>query len=406
MTATWRVRNGFALLWAGLAVSFLGSAFSTLAIPLMVIQATGSITQMGWMTAFHNSAGICVLLIGLFVDRVNPRKMLLCADILQMISAASVPLCWWWLGPRMPVLYVRVVTETALYWVFRLGFYRLLDAVLNRQSLMKANSRIDGTFAVTMVFGPLLAGYVCARFGGAAAIGLDALSYGVSALALIAMRLPPAARGREAVLLAPDGGLRAGFQFVLKSPLLKLGTVLAGGAAIIELTALDLLIFRLEKELGHGDTVVGYVMAAGSVGAVVGSALAPRLRLRFGFLRLFLGSLGIQASALLAASQVASPVAILFVAVVFMGCSFLHRTTWASVRQELTPRPLVGRVAAVVMSASQLPGLLAIPAIAWYASAQGCRSAFALVGGILVVITLGFGLWGPAYLELPPPAPP
>ena len=41
----------FNVFWAGQTLSFVGDAFSTVAIPLLVLQLTGSLTQMGVVTA-------------------------------------------------------------------------------------------------------------------------------------------------------------------------------------------------------------------------------------------------------------------------------------------------------------------------------------------------------------------
>src|SRR5438067_1903608 len=46
----WRNRN-FNMFWFGQSLSALGDAFALIAMPLLVLQATGSVVQMGLVTA-------------------------------------------------------------------------------------------------------------------------------------------------------------------------------------------------------------------------------------------------------------------------------------------------------------------------------------------------------------------
>src|SRR5215217_5162947 len=48
-TSLWRNR-AFNIFWAGRSLSTIGDAFALIALPLLVLQATGSIVQMGLVT--------------------------------------------------------------------------------------------------------------------------------------------------------------------------------------------------------------------------------------------------------------------------------------------------------------------------------------------------------------------
>lgn len=52
-----RNRN-FTIFWAGQTLSFIGDAFSIVAMPLLILQVTGSLTQMGVVTALYG-VGSC-----------------------------------------------------------------------------------------------------------------------------------------------------------------------------------------------------------------------------------------------------------------------------------------------------------------------------------------------------------
>ena len=76
-----RNRN-FTVFWAGQTFSFLGDAFSIVAIPLLILEMTGSLAQMGVVTALY---GVGSLVAGIaarpIVDRVDRRKLMIRCDI-------------------------------------------------------------------------------------------------------------------------------------------------------------------------------------------------------------------------------------------------------------------------------------------------------------------------------------
>lgn len=67
--------RSFLIFWIGQSLSVVGDAFATVALSLLVLQATGSVIQMGLVTAtFTVSSVMSSLLSGIIVDRVDRRS--------------------------------------------------------------------------------------------------------------------------------------------------------------------------------------------------------------------------------------------------------------------------------------------------------------------------------------------
>src|SRR5579884_3662290 len=92
----------FNLFWLGQSLSDLGDAFAILAFPLLILQATGSVVQMGLVTGTFS---VGRLLVGIFagpiVDRYNRRALMVGCDFMRFLLFASIPVCWWLVGPQV-----------------------------------------------------------------------------------------------------------------------------------------------------------------------------------------------------------------------------------------------------------------------------------------------------------------
>ncbi|KUO16021.1 hypothetical protein AQJ91_37975 [Streptomyces dysideae] len=67
----WRQRD-FGIFWAAQTLSVLGDSFALIALPLLVLQATGSLARMGLLTAVGGAASVlAAVFAGAVVDRVD-----------------------------------------------------------------------------------------------------------------------------------------------------------------------------------------------------------------------------------------------------------------------------------------------------------------------------------------------
>ena len=187
---------------------------------------------------------------------------------------------------------------------------------------------------------------MAAKVGSVWAVGIDALTFGVSALSLAALRLR-----REGRAVVASGGSLDGVRFLWRQhelfavtvvfvvlALLSSGTMAAG--------ILDVLIFHLRNVEGAGERAVGVALGLGAVGAVGGALAAARLRRRFGFAACFVGATVAQGASLALMGSASGVASVALATAVWTGGMTVRGVVTQTLRQEVTPEALLGRVTA------------------------------------------------------------
>lgn len=91
--------RNFNIFWAGQTLSAIGDAVALIAIPLLVLRVTGSIAQMGLVTATVGAGTIIAgIIAGPIADRVDRRRFMIGCDLVRMGVYAIIPIGWWLAG--------------------------------------------------------------------------------------------------------------------------------------------------------------------------------------------------------------------------------------------------------------------------------------------------------------------
>jgi hypothetical protein len=124
--------------------------------------------------------------------------------------------------------------------------------------------------------GPALGGLVVAKAGAGLDFLLNALAFSWVLVVLYRWREAP----RKSVLPAErfTGAMRAGLRYVTYAPELR-AVLVRTGAFIISGSALWALLPVLVRESGRGPSTYGILLGALGVGAVVGAAVLPLLKI-------------------------------------------------------------------------------------------------------------------------------
>lgn len=376
----------FLTFWVGQCLSGLGDAFATLAIPLLVLRATGSLHRMGQLTAAvavaHVAAG---LVSGALVDRVDRRRLMIACDLGRTAVFATVPLVWWLRGPSYPLLVGASVVGALLGNTFQVAAITAVARLVPRAQLIRANGMMHGAYAAAFFVGPMLAGVVCERVGPAAAIGVDAGSFLVSALSVAAVRRPFSAEatGPRGTAL---GDFVAGLRFLWAHPVLRATLLLLAASSLVLAGRDNLFIYHLKRDLRRDDGDVGTVYALASLGALAGAVVAPRLRARWGFAACWLGAgVALGAATMLLGRAAALP-ALCGLAAVMAGAESLRGINTMTLRQELTPDHLLGRVTAAFWAMLTVPAALGADLNARLAERYGVAPVLTAAGAALLGI--------------------
>ncbi|MFI6208488.1 MFS transporter [Streptomyces sp. NPDC051041] len=382
-------RRDFGIFWAAQTLSVLGDSFALIALPLLVLDATGSVARMGLLTAVGGAASVvAAVFAGVVVDRVDPRRLLIGCDLVRMVLYGLVPLVWL-SGPRIPLLYAVLPLCEAVGMLFAVGYVTVVRGLVGTERLTEANGRLNATAAAAGVLGPLCAGIVAAWSGPAAAVGVNAASFGVSAacLALVRFRARPADdRAGERAGLWRD--LRAGIAFLYGHPVLRALTAALFLFSFLTLGLNDLVIYRLKHDLGRDDGTVGTVLAVGALGTVTGALLVARVRRRLGFGPTWTGAVAVSGLALAGLGGAQDVPAVAALSAAFLSAVAVAGTCSMSLRQEVTPEPLLGRVTAAFWTLQYAAAPVGAALLTWAAERHGTEPAALAAGACCVLIAL------------------
>ncbi len=183
--------RSFGLFWGAHAISEAGSRITSVVAPILVYQLTGSALSTGVLAALQAVPYLLFgLLAGAIADRADRRRIMVGCNILQTVVLATVPLAAaaGVLGVEQ-VFVVAIVSATLFVW-FDAANFGALPLIAGRDRLVEANAAVSGASSLIAVVGPAVAGVLAATIGPAYAIGIDAVSYGLSAIALLLVRAP------------------------------------------------------------------------------------------------------------------------------------------------------------------------------------------------------------------------
>ncbi|HEY3528579.1 MAG TPA: MFS transporter [Nocardioides sp.] len=356
----------FRRLWAGDAISQVGTMVTMLAMPLLAVKVLHATPfQVGLLTTFEFLAFLVIgLPAGAWVDRMRRRNVMITADLGRVVSLGSVPVAAAFGVLTIWQLYVVVLLTGGLTVFFDVSYQSYLPFLVGRTRLVEGNAKLQGTQSVAQVAGPSVGGFLVQLIGAPYAIAADAASYLWSALwvGAIRRREPKPERAADANLVHE---IREGVSFIAHHGILR---SIAGCTATSNLwnaAGQPILIVLLARNLDLSAGLIGVLYSAAAVGGLVGALLAQRLAARIG-----------QGPVIWLSVALSSPLAFvqpflhrdwtlgLFVAtqIAFYAGVVVYNITQVSFRQALCPERLLGRMNAtmrfVVWGTMPIGGLL------------------------------------------------
>ncbi|MFD8983475.1 MFS transporter [Streptomyces sp. NPDC059564] len=395
----------FTVFWLGQALSVLGGSVSLLALPLLVLDATGDVVQLGLLTAVFGATGIVTgTFAGSVVDRTDRRRLMIGCDLGRAVLLCALPLLWM-AGPRIWLLYVLTVPVAVLKTLFDVAYVTAVPGLVPPRDLTAANGRLMSTFALGTLLGPVAAGLITTGADAGWALAVDGATFAVSAASLRWVRFGRHGDGGRPT--AAGGGFRemflTGFRFLWAQPVLRSLTVLLTLLTFVTMGATDLLIYRVQHDLGGSAATLGYVIAVSGLGAVAASFAAGPLRRALGFGTCWLGSVALIGLAVAVTGVSGSVPVVAVAAAVFMFGLTLGGVCSMTLRQEITPDPLLGRVTSAFWTVHNASGPVGAAVLTVLAARHGVP-AVSLGAGAVCLLILGAGLLTPLRGSRPGPA--
>jgi hypothetical protein len=235
---------------------------------------------------------------------------------------------------------------------------------------------------LAQVSGPVAAAALLALGGLALTSGLDAASFVLVGLVLVAVR-PPLTPERTVGSGSWAGQLREGLRAAARSPGVPATVLAVCGLAVTILPLVELCVPLAGHTRGWGVAGTGLVVAAWPVGGMALMALVSR-RGAPGPRVAVAGAVVTATGALLLAG--ASQVAVAMVSVLLVGVGTSMTTARLIPRfVDATPEPMLARFLSVLQLAQIAPVLLATPLLGWAAHRWSVGSPLVVMAGVLLV---------------------
>lgn len=398
-----------------LGVSITATRISTVALPWFVLVSTGSAARTGLVAAAELAPYVLVKAFsGPLVDRVGPRRVSWVSDLLSAVAVALVPLLYAAGGLEFPVLLGMVALIGAARGPGDLAKEIMVPEAADRAGvpLERATGLSGVVERLSQVAGPAVGGTVVAVFGSMTALWINAGLFALGSL-IIALTLP---RGMGGPVPRPDGAdaaepgywrrLGEGIGFLRRQPLLLAIGITLALTNLLDMAFAGVLLPVWAKESGGGPAAIGLLLTVSAVMAVTGSLIAATIG--EGMPRrpvFFLAFLVVGAPRFLILAMDAPMWAIVAVALAAGFASGFLNPILGAVTFELVPRPMLGRVWALLDSLAwggmPLGGLLAGVAVAAFGLGPSLVGA-----GIAYFLTTNLAALRPEWRTMDRPKPP
>lgn len=275
-----RHRN-FRLFWFGQTLSLIGTWMQAMSEGWLALELSNSAFIVGLVAS---AASFPILLIsmhaGWFVDRSDKLRIVRIAQTCLGIQAA---LLWWftWSGHITVTWLLVFALVSGFIGAFEIPARQsLVIELVGREDLPGAIALNSSGFNLARIVGPSIGAIIIAQFGIAWCFGVNALSYLTVLVGLFMVRLP--AWAPPETLIAPIEGIREGFSYVRRTPVVGALLVVVAVFSVLGIPYLTMMPVIARDKLGMGAGGYGALLACVGVGGLTGAlglaALGDRIR--------------------------------------------------------------------------------------------------------------------------------
>nr|WP_300893155.1 MFS transporter [uncultured Acetatifactor sp.] len=191
----------FTLVVIGQIISLFGNATIRFALPLYLLNLTGSSALYGTVTACAFVPAILLSPIGgIVADRVNKRNIMVALDFFT----AAVILGFTLLMGGGNLVLLLTVTLMLLYGIagaYQPSVQASIPALVGQERFMEANSVINAVSSLASLVGPVLGGMLYSAYGLEPVLWVCMVCFVLSAVMEIFIRIPFQRQGSEGGIL-------------------------------------------------------------------------------------------------------------------------------------------------------------------------------------------------------------
>lgn len=353
----------FILVVIGQIISIFGNQILRYALPLYLLNQTGSAVLFGTILAVSFIPMILLFPIGgIIADRVNKRNIMVVLDF----GTAILIFLFYLLAGKLDIVPLMAITMIMLYGIqgaYQPAVKASVPVLVAPEHIMRANSVVDMINSVASMAGPVIGGLLFSILGLMPILYVSIGCFLAAAVMESFVCIPFAKRKTTGNIVATGlGDLKESFRFMFRGrPVIwKISLIFASSNLLLTsliLIALPVLITqRLGFAVDTANRLYGYAQGVVAAGAVLGGLLAGTLSKKLKAKASPLLLIGCSLSVLLggiALQTLSAPMEIYMILIV--GCGLLltlhtlFQIQMMTYLQLLTPKDLIGKVISCFM---------------------------------------------------------
>ncbi len=356
----------FTLVVIGQIISLFGNATLRFALPLYLLNLTGSSALYGTVMACAFLPTILLSPVGgIIADRVNKRNVMVILDFFT----AAVILAFSVLMHGVNLVVLLTVTLMILYGIagaYQPSVQASIPALVKQDNIMAANSIVNTISSFASLMGPVLGGILYSAYGIQPVLIVCMICFVLSAVMEIFIQIPfqkQDAAGSIWQIVKND--FTESFRFIRKEkPVIGKAVLIACGINLflssMIVVALPYVVTEvIDLEAALANRLYGFaqgIMAAGGLaGGICAGIFAKRLSIQKAGNLLLLSAvclLPASASLLFISSGIVNYIVLTVCCFVIMACATVFTVQMLSFFQMATPAHLIGKVMALILTVS------------------------------------------------------
>ena len=271
----------FTLVVIGQVISLFGHATVRCALPLYLLNQTGSAAVYGTVTACAFIPAVLLSPVGgIVADRVNKRNVMV---ILDFFTGCLILACSLLLG-KMNLIVLLAATLMLLYGIagaYQPSVQASIPVLVDRERIMEANSIVNAVNSLANLTGPVIGGILYSAYGLGAVLWICIVCFFASAVMEVFIHIPfvrQASRGGILQTAKADFSESIGYIRKDKPVIGKVMLVVCGInlflSALILVGMPYLITEVLELEAAWSNKLYGFAQGALAAGGLAGGICA------------------------------------------------------------------------------------------------------------------------------------
>jgi len=269
--------RNFRLLFAGRAISYIGTYLAPIAVAFAILDLHGSATEVGLSFAAWTLAQVTMLSLGGVVgDRLPRRTVMIGSDLTSTTVRFTMGALLVSGHAQVWHLIALQACGGAAVAFYNPAFYGLVREIVPSENLQRANSYLAIARYAAFPLGAALGGTLVATIGSGTALFFDAATYAASAVLLFFVKVVSTARAGSGVLHE----LREGWSAFVEHQWVWVLCLWIALYFMLTYAPFFVLGPYIAKQSMGGAGAWGVVVTGEGIGALLGSFAGLRLRLR------------------------------------------------------------------------------------------------------------------------------